>query len=150
MNKRLRSSSLTYKVDYITQNTISEMKKVFWFSRHNMTEEQAAMFAGLQITKVNGSPANVHVPFQGSVNDGEEETLPPVKDMVKDFDILAIVAPIGLQQQFLAVAGGRPVIFAKTKRELVKVEGQEDKVTFIFDGWEQLEKIEVVTKPFSL
>lgn len=125
------------------------MRKVLWFSRHDMTQEQAEMFVGSEITKISGSPANVHVPFEGSVNNAELEQLPSLKELVVKFDVVAIVAPIGLQQQFLQVTKC-PVIFAKTRRELVKKDGQEDKVTFIFDGWEQLVKIEVVTAPFSL
>lgn len=49
------------------------------------------------------------------------------------------VAPIGLQEQFLKVAGERPVIISSVIRELVKdPDGGEDKVNFIFDGWKQL------------
>ncbi len=125
------------------------MKKVLWFSRHDMTADQAAMFDGCDITKVNGSPANVHVAFEGSVNNGQTETLAPLKEMVANFDVVAIVAPIGIQQQFLSICKV-PVIFAKTKRELVAQDGKEDTVVFNFDGWEQLIKIEVVTVPFSL
>lgn len=122
------------------------MKKIMWFSRHDMTSEQASIFQNCEITKVNGSPANVHVPFSGTINNGEESQLPALKELVKNFDILAIVAPIGLQQQFLQISGDKPVIMAKTRREIIN----GDKVVFNFDGWEQLLKIEIQTKPFEL
>lgn len=121
------------------------MKRVLWFSRHDMTAEQAALFTNCEVTKVNGSPANVHVDFTGSVDNGPEIELLALKHLVKGFDIIAIVAPIGMQQQFLQIAEHRPVIYAKTRREVLE-DGQ--KVVFNFDGWEQLIKIEVVTQPY--
>lgn len=122
--------------------------KVLWFSRHDMTDAQREMFQWCQVTKVDGSPANVHVPFEATVDNAAEKTqLPAMKDYIQEFDVLAIVAPIGLQQQFLQIAGGRPVVYAKTRREVL--EGGE-KVVFNFDGWERLIKIEVATEKFTL
>jgi hypothetical protein len=125
------------------------MKKVLWFSRHDMTQEQAAMFSGCEITKISGSPANVHVPFEGSVNNGDNDELRPLKALIQDYDIIAVVLPIHLEQQVLGVADNKPVIKAMTSRELVKVDG-EDKVVFNFNGWKRLVKIEVVLEDFSL
>lgn len=116
-----------------------------------MTPEQGAIFAGHQVTKVSGSPANVHVPFRGVVDNGEEVDLPALKELIRDFDVLAVVLPIHLKQQLLGVAGETPVIEALTKRELVKQEdGGEDKVVFNFQAWHRVVRIEVVTEPFSL
>jgi hypothetical protein len=121
--------------------------KVFWFSRHPMSPEQRAVFGpDAVIHQVNGSAPNVHVPFTASVNGGAEQEVPAIKEQIKDFDVVAIVAPINLQQQFLAVAGDKPVIFAKNDR--VRQPGGE--FEFIFAGWERLVKIEVITEPFVL
>lgn len=124
------------------------MKKVLWFSRHQMTPEQKEALGEVSITQVNGNMPNVHVPFQAEVN-GVTQEVAPFKELLREFDIIAIVAPIGLQQQILGVAGDRPVISALNRRVLVPDEnGGEDKVHFIFDGWERLLKIEVVKEPF--
>jgi hypothetical protein len=124
------------------------MKKVLWFSRHTMTAQQIeALGANIEVTQVNGDMPNVHIPFEAKVN-GEDNAV-VFKDFAKGFDILAIVAPVGLQQQVLSIAGDKPVIMAKNKRTLVpNPEGGEDKVVFVFDLWEQLVKIDIVLKPF--
>lgn len=125
------------------------MKKVLWFSRHSMTSEQLAALGQVEVTQVNGNMANVHVPFLGNVNGGEEQQVPAFKELLKEFDIVAIVLPINLEQQVLSVAGNLPVIRANNKRQLIKgANGEEDKVVFNFDGWVRLVKIEVVTEPF--
>lgn len=128
------------------------MTKVLWFSRHTMTEEQKKALTDklgqIQMMQVNGSPANVHVPFEGEV-DGIAGLQPAVKELCQNCDVLAIVAPIGLQEQFLKISGGKPVIIAQTKRQIIKGEnGTEDKVNFVFDGWKQLKKIEIVMEDF--
>lgn len=123
--------------------------KVLWFSRHQMTDSQKEIFSNCEITTISGSPANVHVEFEGSVN-GVDTKLLPLKEIVKDFDIIAIVLPIHLEQQVLGIAGNKPVIKAMTKRELIKVNGEEDKVVFNFDGWKRIIKIEVIMEDFTL
>lgn len=123
--------------------------KVFWFSRHDIDSDALTAlqnkFGDVSVTKVNGTAQNVHVPFRAEINNEEEREVPPLKEMVNLFDIIAIVAPIGLQQQFLSIAGERPVIIAKSARIF---EGGE-KVTFKFEEWQQLHKIEVVTSTFA-
>lgn len=58
--------------------------------------------------------------------------------------MIAIVAPINLQQQFLKLAGDKPVIMAVNDRLLVKQpDGSEDKVEFRFVKWERLLEITV-------
>lgn len=124
-----------------------------WFSRHQMTAEQLAALqskhGAIEVTQINGSPANVHVPFEGSVNGGPASQLPAFKEMVKEYDVLAIVLPIGLQQQVLQVAEGKPVIQAVNNRVLVQnPDGGEDKVSFSFAKWQRIEKIEVVLSDY--
>lgn len=67
-----------------------------------------------------------------------------IKKEIDDCDIIAIVAPIGLQQQFLQLAGKKPVIMAVNER--LFEEGQ--KVVFRFVKWERLLKIEVLKEDF--
>lgn len=114
------------------------MVKVLWFSRHTMTDAQqealVKKFGEIEIAQVNKT-----------VNSAYE-----LKEEIDAADVVAIVAPINLQQQFLKLADDKPVIIAETKRELVKSEdGTEDKVNFIFNGWTRLVKIEVITESFA-
>ena len=58
---------------------------------------------------------------------------------INEADIVGIVAPINIQQQFLKLAGDKPVISATSERIIVKNEdGSEDKVVFQF---KELKKI---------
>jgi hypothetical protein len=118
------------------------MKNVFWFSRHEMTQEQRQALEskcpdGVAIHQVNMSIASV-----SEISYLEE---------FMTADIIAIVAPIGLQQQFLRAANGRPVIMAVSNREVVHSDdpAAEDQVVFHFVKWEQLDRIEVVKHDFA-
>jgi hypothetical protein len=128
--------------------------KILWFSRHEMTTEQTIglinKFENIEITQINGSPQNVHVPFEGNINGNENvETLASLKEIIKDFDVLAVVLPIHLQQQLLTVSVDKPVIQALNGRVLIKSDdGSEDKVQFVHQKWERLVKIEVVKEDF--
>ncbi len=149
------------------------MKKILWFSRHTMTAEQRDALPPCEITQINGTMRNVHVPFEAVViceggdtrliKEGEDNStvkytfgdsvsmvkVQPFKEIMKGYDIIAIVAPIAIQHQILVAAeSNQPVIMAKSKRIIESVDGTENKVTFVFDGWERLIKIDVVTEPF--
>lgn len=109
------------------------MKKVLWFSRHEMTVEQKAALGNVEIVQINRT-----------INSAFE-----LQAEIAAADIVAIVAPINLQQQFLKLAGEKPVIMALSERILVPSEdGGEDKVDFHFVKWERLRKIEVVKEDF--
>lgn len=110
------------------------MKNVLWFSRHQMTEEQMAALGGdVEINQINKTISSA---FE-------------LKEEIEAADIIAIVAPIGLQQQFLQLAGNRPVIMAVNDRVLVpNPEGGESKVAFKFVKWERLVKIDIIKEDF--
>ena len=111
------------------------MKKVLWFSRHAMTEEQRAALGEVEILQINRT---INTAFE-------------LENEIKEVDIVAIVAPINLQQQFLKLAGDKPVIMAVNDMVLVPdPEGGEDKVQFKFVKWERLLKIEVVKEDFTI
>ena len=111
-----------------------ETKTVMWFSRHDMDELQLQDLKriygeDIELIKVNGTIPNAFI----------------LQDLIDLCDVIAIVAPINIQQQFLAIAKTKDVIVAQSERRLVKSEdGTEDKVNFIFTNWFKLEKIEVV------
>ena len=128
------------------------MNKVLWFSRHEMTAPQIealeAKLGVVAITQIDGTMPNVHVQFTGKI-DGVDAQIPPFKELLQGFDVVAIVAPIQLQQQILGVAGDIPVIFAESKRERISVpEGQEPEFRFIFKSWKRLLEVKVVTEDF--
>ena len=123
--------------------------QILWFSRHEMTAEQKqgliSKFTDLEITQISGSPANVHVPFE----DITCVQQPALKELIKEYDVLAVVLPIHLQQQLLQVSGDKPVIQALNGRVLVpNLNGGEEKVQFVHQKWERLVKIEVVKEDF--
>lgn len=110
-------------------------KKVLWFSRHEMTDEQRGALGDCEITQISKT-----------INSAYE-----LADEIAAADIVAIVAPINIQAQFLKLAGDKPVITAKSQRLLVhQDDGSEDKVVFQFEKWERLVKIEVVTEDFVI
>lgn len=112
---------------------INKKLVVMWFSRHEMTTEQRVALGDVEIRQVNRS-----------INHVSE-----IADEIEGCDILAIVAPINLQQQFLKIANGRPVIMAVNDRVLVPDEnGGEDKVVFRFMKWEQLIDIKIEKRDF--
>lgn len=111
------------------------MKKVMWFSRHEMSSEQRndleRIYGSVEINQVNKTVRTAY----------------ELKEEIEAADVVAIVAPINMQQQFLKLAGNRPVITATSERLLIKQEdGSEDKVVFQFKNWQRLVKIEVVTE----
>lgn len=109
--------------------------KVLWFSRHAMTAEQRATLVDVEIFQVNKTIKSAY----------------ELKAEIDDCDIIAVVAPIGLQEQFLRLAGDKPVITAVNDRRIIKNDdGSEDKVEFHFVKWERLLKIEVVKEDFTL
>jgi hypothetical protein len=112
---------------------ISKMKKVLWFSRHEMTDEQRTALGEVEITQVDKTIQHASE-LQGEIAQA---------------DIIAIVAPIGLQAEFLKLAGDKPVIVAVNERILIKSDdGTESKAVFKFVKWERLLKIEVVKEDY--
>ena len=119
--------------------------KILWFSRHNMTDDQQqALFRSVAKHFQNDLSRTGVIITQIS------ETINNVSEIddISGYDVYAIVAPISLQQQFLRVAGSRPVIMAKSERLITKTAEGEDKISFVFNKWEQIKKIEVVIEDF--
>lgn len=95
------------------------MKRVLWFSKFEMTMEQMDALGEIEIKQISRS-----------INTAYE-----LQKEIAEADIIAIVAPIGLQQQFLKLAGNKPVIMAVYNR-------------FHFVKWVRLLKIEVVKEDY--
>jgi len=106
------------------------MTKILWFSRHEMTEDQKKdlerIYGPVTVNQINKTIKTAH----------------EIQDNIDQADVVAIVAPIQLQQQFLRAAGDKPVISCRSKR----IVNPDDTVTFVFDGWYRIIQIDVVTK----
>jgi hypothetical protein len=130
-----------------TLNKIIMTTNVMWFSRHEMTDDQKNSLVNklgeITVTMVNGTAPNVHVPFEAEVNGNPKTQVKPLKEWVNDFDVVAVVAPIGLLQQIVGVTD-KPVIQALNKR--VMLEGE--KMEFVFEKWERIVKVEIVKEDF--
>ena len=110
-------------------------KKVLWFSRHEMTLEQRAALGDVEIIQINKTVQSAY----------------ELQDEINECDIIAIVAPINLQQQFIKLANGKPVIMAVNDRVLIKqADGTKDKAEFRFVKWEQLIRIDIVKEDFIM
>lgn len=109
------------------------MKKVLWFSRHEMSQEQKEALGECEIINVDRKISHAS----------------ELVEKINQCDVIAIVAPINLQKEFLDVANGKPVIMAVNAREFVKNDdGSETKTRFCFVKWERLIKIEVVKEDY--
>ena len=117
---------------YMRAESEDTMKKVLWFSRHEMTPEQRAALGDVEVTQINRTVDSAY----------------ELQEDINDSDIIAIVAPINLQQQFLKLAEGKPVIMAVNDRVLVPQPDGEDKVEFHFVKWEQLDEIVIKKHDF--
>lgn len=109
------------------------MKRILWFSRHEMTEEQLKALGEAEVKQI-------------------DKTIQHASELsaeIEAADVIAVVAPIGLQAEFLKLAGNKPVIVAASERVFVKSEdGTESKVEFKFLKWERIRKIEVVKEDY--
>lgn len=109
------------------------MTNVLWFSRHEMTAEQLealkSVCGEVCINQINRTIKSAY----------------ELADEIAAADVVAIVAPINLQAQFLRLAGDKPVIYAVNRRTF----DENGKVAFNFERWEQIDKIEVVTHKFA-
>lgn len=130
------------------------MKNILWFSRHAMTADQLkdlqrVIGGEIKITQINGSPANVHVPFEAAAPEVGETisdhiltgSQPALKELVKEFDEVAVVLPINMLQQLLPFSNGR-LLQAVSKRILL----EEGKVQFAHDKWQAVKEIKIVTE----
>lgn len=108
---------------------------VLWFSRHDMTEEQIDALVDIY------GPIQIHQ-INKTVKSASE-----LENEIKNSDVVAVVAPIELQAEFLEIADGIPVISCRNKRTIVKTEdGKEEKEKYVFGGWYEIEKIDIVTR----
>ena len=125
-----------------TTATTNTVKRILWFSRHNMTDAQIA-----DLKRIFGEIEIHHVSANAS-------SFRDVLEAGKDDDVLAVVLPPALLADLTnprnntkpviraianRVATGKPVVNPATGK-------LEDEFKFVHAGWERVLKIEVVTE----
>jgi hypothetical protein len=118
------------------------------------------------IKQVNGTAANVHVAFMATnepesqaptikelVERGKLDVItgtkalatahPPLKELVKEFDIVAAVLPINLQEQILPFMSDAPLLTAVSERVM-----DNGKATFVFQKWVQVLAVKIETQDY--
>ena len=115
-------------------------KKVLWFSRHKMTDDQI------------NSLRNKIGEFELIQVDKTIESTREIRDKIETADVLAVVAPPELLSEFFDYCNednGKILIFAESERVLIKSEdGSESKAIFSFKRWVKIQKFEYETCTF--
>lgn len=101
--------------------------RVLWFSRHFLDEDQ-----------LNGLKAIYGSNLVINQVDRTVKHVSEIQDEIDNSDVIAIVAPLDIQQQFLQLAGERPVILSESKRMFSDDGG---KTVFKFNGWIRIKEI---------
>lgn len=111
------------------------MRKILWLSRDDMSAEQkSALGEDIEIMQVS------------KIIDTAYE----LQAEIDNADIIAIAAPLGLQEEFLKLANGKPVITALSERVFEKdPRGGYSRIIFKFVKWEQLDEIKVVKHDYK-
>ena len=117
------------------------MKKVFWISRHTMTPEQIS-----DLERITNGTVVVNQ-YKDTVN-----SVSSLVDDINDSDIIAAVLPVDKMAELISLAGDKPVLRANSKRVATgkmytNANGDaEEEFQFVHDYWEQMIKIEIVSK----
>ena len=117
------------------------MTRIFWLSRHTMTEAQMA-----DLNRIYGDVELIQ--HEGSVRDAAE-----VLELSKDCDVLAVVLPPAILANLVNPrVNSKPVIRAKanrvpTGRTVLNPATGKEEAEFRFEhaGWEQIKRIVVET-----
>jgi len=111
-----------------------------WISRHTLTEDQMS-----DLRRIYGDDIEIEQ-VSGTFNRAED-----LADTIGNHDVIGVVLPINLISGVLRLAAGKPVIRAINKRvptgrTIIGASGApEQEFIFQHGGWEQIEKVEVVT-----
>ena len=117
------------------------MKKILWISRHSMSTGQLA-----DLGRVMGGTVSL-IPWQKTLED-PKELLPELEAC----DAVAAVLPPELLAKLLKLAQGKPVLRSvsqrlPTGRTVLSPAGlPEPEFSFVHLGWEQVLRVEIVTK----
>jgi hypothetical protein len=109
------------------------MKKMMWFSRHPLTDAQLAdvqaLFGPVEVNQIDRTIKSAY----------------EISSEIEQADLVAIVAPLNLQDQFLKLSGEKPVLICRNHR----VVNPDGSVQFHHGGWSRLRKVEIVIDELS-
>lgn len=117
------------------------MKKVLWISRHTMIPEQIS-----DLERITNDTITVNQ-YKDTVN-----SVSSLVDYINDSDIIAAVLPVDKMAELISLAGDKPVVRANSKRVATgklytNANGDtEEEFQFVHDYWEQMIKIDIVSK----
>ena len=75
------------------------------------------------------------------------EQIRALRDAVAGADVIAAVLPMHLMAELMPLAGDRPVLISRARRELVDGGGEEAAVRFTHGGWQRVRRLEVELEP---
>ena len=109
------------------------MTKVLWFSRHDLTDAQFSdlveIYGEIEVVQINRT-----------INSAYE-----IKAEIEESNVVAIVAPLNLQDQFLKLADKRPVLICRNHR----IPQEDGTMEFVHGGWSQLKKVEIIIEELT-
>ena len=114
-------------------------RNVLWFSRHKMTDEQLNGLKRLVGDDLELNQVNKTI---GSVDEIQQD--------IDKADVLAVVAPPDLMQEFHRAADDRPLLSAVSERVLTKDGDGETKASFVFKGWKQYDVYQIESRMLLL
>lgn len=113
---------------------VRNAKKVLWLSRHEPNQDQ---LNGLR--KLIGD--------KGFLINKLDKTFTSPREIANEVlsykaDYVVTVLPVNLLAGLFAFVGKQcTILVPKSKRELIKIEGEESRVNFIYDGFEIIDNI---------
>lgn len=108
------------------------MKHVLWISRHTMTDDQIS-----DLERALNDMVQIHQwpMIVGNVHE--------LDWAIEQADAICAVLPVEKLSELLEIAGNRPVLVSKAKRE--RINGSPE-IKFVHDGWYQMIRIVVEQK----
>jgi len=107
-------------------------KKILWFSRHMMTLGQMVdlqnIFGAIEVKQISYPIKHAH----------------EIKKNIEQSDVIALVAPLEIQKEFLELSNGKPVLFCRNQRDHNGPNG------FRHGGWFRIKKIDCEFEPLTI
>jgi len=111
------------------------MKRIIWFSRHQMTESQKKDLENV----LNDDMLDIkHV----------SKTIKHVIELKKESewcDIACMVLPIDMQEDMIKLLNGKPLLISRNHR----IQNKDGRFEFVHAGWDRLVLVKIVKEELS-